>query len=117
MDIIQVEHIRKSFGDKDALSDISFSIPKGEIFGFLGPSGSGKTTLIKILTAQLTPTSGEAKVFNQSASMMYQSAQKMRFGMLSDNSGLYQRLTVEENLELYRQLYDLSKSSIDIVLH
>ncbi|WP_338543111.1 ABC transporter ATP-binding protein [Paenibacillus tundrae] len=116
MNMIQVEHIRKRFGDKDALSEVSFSIPRGEIFGFLGPSGSGKTTLIKILTAQLTPTSGKAKVFDQSASMMYQSAQKMRFGMLSDTSGLYERLTVEENLELYRQLYDLSPSSIDKVL-
>lgn len=116
MDVIQVERIRKRFGNKDALVEVSFFIPKGEIFGFLGPSGSGKTTLIKILTAQLNPTSGQASVFNQPAEMMQQSAQKMRFGILTDNSGLYERLTVEENLELYRQLYDLPKSSIGQVL-
>ena len=116
MDVIRVEHIRKRFGDKDALSDVSFSIPKEEIFGFLGPSGSGKTTLIKILTAQLKPTSGQASVFNQPAEMMHQSAQKMCFGILTDNSGLYERLTVEENLELFRKLYDLPGSSIDKVL-
>ncbi|OBR62487.1 bacitracin ABC transporter ATP-binding protein [Paenibacillus oryzae] len=116
MAVIQVDHIRKSFGKKDALSDVSFSIPKGEVFGFLGPSGSGKTTLIKLLTAQLNPTSGQAKVFNEPAEMMQKSIQKKRFGILTDNSGLYERLTIEENLELYRQLYDLPASSIDKVL-
>lgn len=116
MAVIQVDHIRKSFGNKDALSDVSFSIPKGEIFGFLGPSGSGKTTLIKLLTAQLNPTSGQAKVLGEPAEKMQQSVQKKRFGILTDNSGLYERLTIEENLELYRQLYDLPASSIDKVL-
>ncbi|WP_426251302.1 ATP-binding cassette domain-containing protein [Paenibacillus pabuli] len=116
MDVIQVEHIRKRFEKKDALTDVSFSIRKGDIFGFLGPSGSGKTTLIKLLTAQLNPTSGQATVFNEPAAMMQQSGQKMRFGILTDNSGLYERLSIEENLELYRKLYDLPKSSIDRVL-
>ncbi|GIO36724.1 bacitracin ABC transporter ATP-binding protein [Paenibacillus antibioticophila] len=116
MDVIQVEHIRKRFGQKDALADVSFSISKGDIFGFLGPSGSGKTTLIKILTAQLNPTSGQARVLNQPAEKMQQSSQKMRFGILTDNSGLYERLSIAENLELYRQLYDLPKPSIDKVL-
>lgn len=116
MDVIQVERIRKRFGTKDALADVSFSIPKGEIFGFLGPSGSGKTTLIKILTAQLNPTSGQAQVFNQPAERMRQSSQKKRFGILTDTSGLYERLTIEENLELYRKLYDLPRSSIDKAL-
>lgn len=116
MDVIQVEHIRKKFGTKDALSDVSFSIPKGEIFGFLGPSGSGKTTLIKILTAQLHSTSGQARVFNQPAKMMQQTGQKIRFGIMTDNSGLYERLTIEENLEFYRQLYELPKPSIHKVL-
>ncbi|MCS7464875.1 ABC transporter ATP-binding protein [Paenibacillus doosanensis] len=117
MAVIQVEHIGKKFGQRDVLSDVSFSIHKGEIFGFLGPSGSGKTTLIKLLTARLNPTSGQASVFNEPSEMMHQSAQKMRFGILTDNSGLYERLTIEENLNLYRQLYDLPESSMDTVLH
>lgn len=107
MAVIQVEQVRKTFGARDALTEVSFSIPKGEIFGFLGPSGAGKTTLIKILTAQLKPTDGAAKVFDQPAEAMQQSVQKMRFGILTDNSGLYERLSIEENLELYRKLYDL----------
>ncbi|MGF7036730.1 ABC-2 type transport system ATP-binding protein [Paenibacillus mucilaginosus] len=116
MNVIQVERIRKKFGNKNALEDVSFSIPKGEIFGFLGPSGSGKTTLIKILTAQLNPTDGQASVFNQPAEMMQHSAQKLRFGILTDNRGLYERLTIEENLALFHQLYDLPESSMDRVL-
>ncbi|WNS46904.1 ABC transporter ATP-binding protein [Paenibacillus sp. MMS20-IR301] len=116
MDVIEVNRIRKQFGSKDALEDVSFSIPKGEIFGFLGPSGAGKTTLIKLLTAQLNPTSGQVHVFNEPAEMMQKSAQKMRFGILTDNSGLYERLSIEENLQLYRKLYDLPKSSVDQVL-
>lgn len=116
MAVIQVEQVRKTFGGRDALTEVSFSIPKGEIFGFLGPSGAGKTTLIKILTAQLKPTGGVAKVFDQPAEAMQQSAQKMRFGILTDNSGLYERLSIEENLELYRKLYDLPRSAVDQVL-
>ncbi len=116
MDVIKVEQIRKRFGNQDALSNVSFSIPKGEIFGFLGPSGAGKTTLIKILTGQLEETSGQASVLGLSSKQMRQSDQKLRFGILTDNSGLYERLTIEENLDMFRQLYDLPKSAIDEVL-
>lgn len=117
MSVISVQSIQKRFGQKDALTNVSFDIPKGEIFGFLGPSGSGKTTLIKILTAQLAATNGEALVLGEPAKNMQQSKQKLRFGILTDNSGLYERLTIEENLDVYRQLYNLPKSSIDKVLN
>lgn len=117
MNVISVQNIQKAFGKQTALKDVSFTIPKGEIFGFLGPSGSGKTTLIKILTAQLAETNGQAQVFGKAAKEMQTSKQKMRFGILTDNSGLYERLTIEENLELFRQLYNLPKAAIDEVLH
>lgn len=116
VNVISVQHVKKTFDKKEALKDVSFTIPKGEIFGFLGPSGSGKTTLIKILTAQLQATSGQVTVFEQDAKAMQHAMQKKRFGILTDNSGLYERLTIEENLSLYAQLYDLPKSSIDDVL-
>ena len=116
MNVISVNNIQKKFGQHEALKNVSFDIPKGEIFGFLGPSGSGKTTLIKILTAQLGATTGEATVLGQPAKQMQQTNQKKRFGILTDNSGLYERLTIEENLDVFRQLYDLPKSAIDKVL-
>lgn len=116
MNIISVQNIQKKFANTEALKNVSFNIPKGEVFGFLGPSGSGKTTLIKILTAQLEATEGEATIFNLPAKEMQKSIQKKRFGILTDNSGLYERLTIEENLDVFRQLYDLPKNSVDKVL-
>lgn len=113
---IDVQHIGKKFNDFIALKDISFSIQKGEIFGFLGPSGSGKTTMIKILTAQLEQTKGQASIFGVPAKQMSDSVNKKRFGILTDNSGLYKRLTVEENLSLYGNLYQTKPSAIEEAL-
>lgn len=110
--VIDVQHLKKIFNKEVALQDVSFSIKKGEIFGFLGPSGSGKTTTIKILTAQTEKTSGDISLFGRAASEMKQSDNRKRFGILTDNSGLYMRLSIEENLLLYSQLYELSKNSI-----
>jgi ABC-2 type transport system ATP-binding protein len=110
--VIEVQHLKKSFQSENALEDVSFSIKKGEIFGFLGPSGSGKTTTIKILTAQLEETGGSVFVLGKPAKEMKQSSNRNRFGILSDNSGLYTRLSVEENLLLYSKLYSLPTSSV-----
>lgn len=116
MNAISVRNIEKTFPGTTALKNVSFDIPEGEIFGFLGPSGSGKTTLIKILTAQLAVNAGEADVLGSPARHMQHSGQKKRFGILTDNSGLYERLTVEENLDVFRRLYGLPKKSIEEVL-
>lgn len=94
------------------MQDVSFTIQKGEIFGFLGPSGSGKTTTIKILTAQTDKSAGNVLLFGQPASEMKQSQNRKRFGILTDNSGLYTRLSIEENLLFYSNLYQLSHSAV-----
>lgn len=114
--IIEVQNLQMKFGKEEALKNVSFSIKKGEIFGFLGPSGSGKTTTIKILTAQLTQTNGQAFVFEKPASEMNSVQQKKKFGILTDNSGLYQRLSIEENLLLYCRLYNLPERTIEEAL-
>lgn len=113
--IIKVKNLKKDFGGKVALKDISFSIKKGEIFGFLGPSGAGKTTTIKILTGQLKPSCGEAEVFNRSVLSFNKDIFK-HIGILTDNSGLYDRLTVYDNLELFARLYEVNKVRIFEVL-
>ena len=113
--IIKVKNLKKDFGGKVALKDLSFSIKKDEIFGFLGPSGAGKTTTIKILTGQLKPSCGEAEVFNRSVLSFNKDIFK-HIGILTDNSGLYERLSVYDNLELFSKLYEVNKARIFEVL-
>lgn len=114
--VIEVKNLVKSFGNKTALKDVSFSVKKGETIGFLGPSGSGKTTTIKILTAQLQPTGGDVKVFNTSLKKLKDPQYMRKIGVLTDNSGLYDRLTVYDNLALYCDLYEIDKGRIHEVL-
>ncbi len=114
--IIEVRSLMKMFANRTALEDVNFNVTKGEIFGFLGPSGSGKTTTIKILTDQLFPTDGMANVFGVPSTMLRKKGYRKRIGVLTDNSGLYQRLTVYDNLKLYCQLYDVSVKRISEVL-
>ncbi|CDQ21253.1 ABC-2 type transport system ATP-binding protein [Halobacillus karajensis] len=115
-ELIEVDNLQKEFVGKKALDALSFTIKKGETFGFLGPSGSGKTTTIKILTAQLTYSSGKVHVFGQSAKQLKAPGQMKRIGVLTDNTGLYDRLTIYDNLKLYCDLYDLPYSRINEVL-
>lgn len=114
--IIEVKSLAKLFGNQRALEKVSFEVRKGETFGFLGPSGSGKTTTIKILTAQLAQTGGEALVFGKPAVQLKHPANRKKIGILTDNSGLYERLSILDNLKLYCGLYDVSISRIDEVL-
>ncbi|WP_042352386.1 ABC transporter ATP-binding protein [Bacillus massiliigorillae] len=114
--IIEVKELMKTFQNKTALKDVTFTIKKGETFGLLGPSGSGKTTTIKILTGQLLPTHGDVSVFNNSLKYLNKPSTMKRIGILTDNSSLYERLTIFDNLSLYCDLYDVNKKRIDEVL-
>jgi ABC-2 type transport system ATP-binding protein len=114
--IIEVESLEKNFANQTALEDVNFHVKKGEIFGFLGPSGSGKTTTIKILTGQLNQTSGKATVFGEPVSGMKKGESRKQIGVLTDNSGLYTRLSIYDNLKLYCELYEVPLKRIEEVL-
>lgn len=114
--IIEVQSLKKVFANQTALEDVNFHVKKGEIFGFLGPSGSGKTTTIKILTGQLNETSGKATIFGESVSVMKKGNARKKIGVLTDNSGLYERLSIYDNLKLYCDLYGVPKKRIADVL-
>lgn len=114
--VIEVKGLAKYYANFKAIEDVQFEVQKGEIFGFLGPSGSGKTTTIKILTGQLNATGGDAFVFGENVSVLKNPKARKRFGVLTDNSGLYGRLSVIENLQLYCKLYDLPYSKVDEAL-
>lgn len=114
--VIEVKNLTKVFGNKVVLKDVTFEVKKGETFGFLGPSGSGKTTTIKILTSQLIHTKGEVTIFDESLQKKTAKHYLKKVGILTDNSTLYERLSVYQNLLLYCKLYEVSASRIDEVL-
>ncbi|MFD1636775.1 ABC transporter ATP-binding protein [Evansella tamaricis] len=104
--IIEVKGLRKKFGLETVIKDVTFHVKQGEIFGLLGPSGSGKTTIIKILTGELAKTAGEVSVLDFSSKEFRTSYFRSNIGILSDNSALYERLTVNDNLKLFCKLYN-----------
>ncbi len=103
-EIICARHLTKTFGDEVAVSDLSFNIPKGLIFGFIGPSGSGKTTTIRMLTGTYTPTSGEAIVLGHQPSN-FTRAIREQIGYMPQLFSLYPNLSVWENMNFAASLY------------
>ncbi|MGZ3884278.1 MAG: ABC transporter ATP-binding protein [Bacteroidia bacterium] len=109
--VIKADNLSKRFGDFTAVDNISFSVQKGEIFGFLGANGAGKTTAMRILCGLSKPTSGIATVagFN----VNHQSEEiKKHIGYMSQKFSLYEDLTVRENIRFYAGIYGLSNQQI-----
>lgn len=100
-----VEHLGKRFGDRVAFDDVSFEVAPGEVFGFLGPNGAGKTTTVRTLGTLIAPTSGSASVAGIPLTSDNGPAIRQRISIMPENPGLYQRLTVIENLQLFAGLY------------
>jgi len=101
---VEVQDLSKRFGDFVAVDGVSFTIHRGQIFGFLGPNGAGKTTTIRMLLGLLRPTSGWARVLGYD--IVRQSEEIRRhIGYMSQRFSLYQDLTVSENLEFYGRTY------------
>ncbi|SEG24019.1 ABC-2 type transport system ATP-binding protein [Bryocella elongata] len=105
--VISAEHLTIRFGDFTAVDDVSFSINKGELFGFLGPNGSGKTTIIKALCGLIKPTSGTGSILGMDI-REHGADIKQHVGYMSQRFGLYEDLTVEENLDFYAGVYGIT---------
>jgi ABC-2 type transport system ATP-binding protein len=104
--VIEVRGLTKRFGSFTAVDRISFSVPRGQIFGFLGPNGSGKTTTIRMLLGLLSPSEGTALVLGHDVRRQALSI-RARLGYMSQKFTLYNDLTVEENLKFYGRGYGL----------
>lgn len=109
--VIEVEHLVKAFGSFHAVDDISFSVHKGEIFGFLGANGAGKTTAMHMLTGLNQPTSGSGSVLGYDISTQHEDIKK-HIGYMSQRFSLYNDLTVAENIRLFGGIYGMSNDAI-----
>ncbi len=104
---IEVSHLSKVFGSRNAVDDVSFSVSKGEVFGFLGPNGAGKTTTVRMLGTLIAPTSGSASVAGIPLGPAGDAEIRQRISITTEAPGLYKRLTVAENLDFFARLYGL----------
>ncbi|MGN7763312.1 ABC transporter ATP-binding protein [Paenibacillus sp. 22594] len=102
--VITVTHVRRAFGSREVLKDISLQVEQAETFGILGPSGSGKTTLVKLLTGIDEVTSGEVKVLGTHVPKL---SLLQQIGYMAQSDALYTELSAKENLEFFASLYGL----------
>ena len=109
--VIEVEHLVKAFGSFYAVDDISFTVKKGEIFGFLGANGAGKTTAMHMLTGLNQPTSGTGRVVGFDIRTQYEQI-KQHIGYMSQKFSLYEDLTVAENIRLFAGIYGMQDDDI-----
>ncbi len=109
--IIEVKNLTKKFGNFVAVDNVSFSIKKGEVFGFLGPNGAGKTTTIRMLTTLLRPTSGQAMLAGYDIVKQPEEV-RQHIGLVAEKIILYNQLTARENLEFFGRLQHLPEEEI-----
>jgi len=115
MKAIEVKNLTRNYNGLCAVDHISFEVEPGEIFGFLGPNGAGKTTTIKMLTGQLRPTSGEARVVGCDVVDERQEL-KPQIGVVFEYQNVYERLSARDNLSFYARLYGVEKKRVSEVL-
>ena len=109
--VIEVQHLVKAFGSFRAVDDISFSVKRGEIFGFLGANGAGKTTAMHMLTGLNQPTSGTGTVVGYDIRTEHEQIKK-HIGYMSQKFSLYEDLTVAENIRLFAGIYGMKDGEI-----
>lgn len=109
--MIQLKNVIKTYGNRNVVNDITFSINTGEIFGFLGPNGAGKTTTIKMVVGLLQPTSGEIWIGENNVltdkKKIYQD-----IGVVFELPNLYMKASIKKNLKIFAELYHLHRSRV-----
>jgi ABC-2 type transport system ATP-binding protein len=103
---IILENINKKLGNREVLRNVSFTVEKGDVFGFLGPNGAGKTTTIRIALGLLRPSSGKVSVLGQDINL---EATRKRVGFLLEADGLFDNLSARENMGYYASIYGVEE--------
>src|SRR5438128_8397766 len=105
-----LEHVNKSFGDFNAVTDLSLQVRPGRVFGLIGPNGAGKTTTIRMIVNITVPDSGRIELFGQQMNTALQD----RIGYLPEERGLYKRMKVGEQLRFFAELKDLRGKEAEV---
>ncbi len=105
--MIAASRLMRRFGARLVVDDVTFNVARGEIVALLGPNGAGKTTTLRMLAGLIAPTSGEVAIDGVVMSRSSGAALRRRIGFLTEAPGLWDRLTVRENLSIYSGLYKL----------
>jgi len=110
--MLEIKHLRKSFGSLVAVDDVSFGVKPGQLLGLLGPNGAGKTTTVSMIAGLLTPDRGEVLVGGQRLAGDTDPA-KRRIGLVPQDLALYDELTARDNLRFFGALYNLTGRALD----
>jgi ABC-2 type transport system ATP-binding protein len=110
--LLEVQDLRKNYGERRALQGVSFQVAEGEIFGLLGPNGAGKTTLLSILSCLLEASAGEVSLLDHKLTLSDRDLRR-QVGIVPQELALYGELTARENLEFFGQLYGLAGSVLE----
>jgi len=111
--IIKVEGLSKTFGTFEAVKDVSFSVQRGDVFGFLGPNGAGKSTTIRCLLSLISPDNGNVSLFGKS----FKNERKeilSKIGSIIEKPDFYRYLSAEKNLEIFARISGASVSKMEI---
>ena len=109
--MISAETVTRRFGDRVAVENVSFEVARGEVFGLLGPNGAGKTTTLRMLGGLIPPTSGSVSIGGEAFTRASGARLRARIGFLTETPGLWEHLTVRDNLEVYASLFGVSRPS------
>ena len=109
--IIEVNDLKRRFGEQKAIDGITFSVAAGEVFGLLGPNGAGKTTMVRLLNGILPPSGGTARVFGFDPASQGEKIRRQT-GVLTETPALYERLSASENLEFFGVLQEIPESHL-----
>ena len=110
--VIEINELKRTFGDQKAVDGLTFVVEQGEVFGLLGPNGAGKTTTVRLLNGILPPSAGMVRVFGLDPTIDGAAIRK-RTGVLTETPALYERLSARENLEFFATLQALPPLEMD----
>ena len=111
--IIEVKHLSKKFGNFEAVKDVSFTVNKGDVFGFLGPNGAGKSTTIRCLLSLISPNAGSIAIFGKQLAS-HRSQILNNIGCIIEKPDFYRYLSAEKNLEIFARISGSDSSKKDI---